>query len=303
MTRSCALACLACLVCLVCLAPACGDRDQAAQVPAGAHDAGTPAAAPRLPHARRDRGYVAVIAAREATDVATELAGRVAAMHVQLGDQVTAGQLVATLDDRTAREDLAVAVAAQRAAEAVLSSARVEVEETARVLETERALQAQGTTSRADLDRASFAHDKALAVRAQAEAALAEQSARVSQLRARLEHTRLAAPFAGTVSMRYLDPGAIVAPGTPMIRLIASDELWVKFAVPSEDARLVAVGDRVIVEVEPAGIAVGGVVRNVAPELEPASQMIIAEADLALDQAQRSLVKAGQAARVHLRAP
>jgi hypothetical protein len=48
---------------------------------------------------------------------------------------------------------------------------------------------------------------------------------------------------------------------------------------------------------------VNAVVRHVAPELEPASQMIIAEAELTLDDAQRAQIKAGLAARVRLAAP
>jgi RND family efflux transporter MFP subunit len=265
---------------------------------ADAGDLTAPAA--DLPHVRSRDGYVAVIAARDAADVATELGGLLAAVHVQLGDPVQAGQLIATIDDRIAREDLAVAVAAQRATQAARDSARVEVEETASRLETERALAAQGTTARAELDRATFAHEKARAALQRAEAALAEQSARASQLRARVTSARIEAPYAGTVSVRYLDAGATVAPGTPIIRLIASDELWVKFAVPSEDAADIRPGAPVVVEIESAGVTVDAVVRHVAPELEPASQMIIAEAELARDgQAQGAgIIKAGQAARV-----
>jgi RND family efflux transporter MFP subunit len=288
------------LVALALALAGCGDDAPAPARPA-ARDAGGRAPASALAHGRS--GYVAVIAPRDAADVATELGGRVAAMHVELGDQVQRGQLIATIDDRVAREELAVAVAAQRAAEAAREAARVEVEETRTRLETERALAAQGTSARADLDRAAFAHEKARAAYQRAEADLAEQVARVTQLRARVTSTRIEAPFAGTVSMRYLDPGATVSPGTAIVRLIASDELWVKFAVPSEDGHLIRAGEPVIVEVETSGLVVNAVVRHVAPELEPASQMIIAEAELTLDDTQRGQIKAGQAARVRLATP
>lgn len=284
------------LVCALAL-PGCSD-DAPPPLPPAARDAGARVPAPARPHAGARSGYVAVIAARDSADVATELGGRIAAVHVELGDRVEPGQLIATIDDRIAREELAVAAAAQRAAEAARDSARVEVEETRTRLETERALAAQGTTAKAELDRAAFAHDKARAAYQRAEADLSEQAARVSQLRARVTSTRILAPYAGTVSMRYLDPGATISPGTAIIRLIASDELWVKFAVPSEDGHLIRVGEPVTVHVETSGIVVNAIVRHVAPELEPASQMIIAEAELAIDDAQRAQIKAGQAARV-----
>jgi hypothetical protein len=57
------------------------------------------------------------------------------------------------------------------------------------------------------------------------------------------------------------------------------------------------------VDIETASLPVDAVVRHVAPELEPASQMIIAEAELALDEQTRDRIKAGLAARVRLAAP
>jgi RND family efflux transporter MFP subunit len=290
------------LLALLALA-ACSDGQSGPPRRAERDAGGLTAAAPDLPHVGSRGGYVAVIAARDAADVAAEVGGAIAAVHVNLGEHVQPGQLIATIDDRISREELAVAVAAQRAAEAARDSARVEVEETQSHLDLERALAAQGTTAKADVDRAAFAHEKAKAAYQRAEAALAEQAARVSQLRARVASTRIAAPYAGTVSMRYLDPGATVAPGAAIIRLIASDELWVKFAVPSEDAHLIRADVPVTVEIESSAVVVNAVVRHVAPELEPASQMVIAEAELTLDDAQRAQIKAGQAARVHPVAP
>ncbi|WP_428263306.1 efflux RND transporter periplasmic adaptor subunit [Haliangium sp.] len=274
----------------------CGEPEQAASEAARAD--GGPAQPAATVTATGERGYVAVITAREATDVAAELAGRVKAVHVTLGDHIDAGQLMAELDDRPVREALTIAQANQRAARAALDQARVEVDEAARRLETERALMARGTTSQAELDNATFAHEKALAARARVEAELAEKGAQVTTLQSRLAQTRVTAPYAGTVSVRYLDPGAIVSAGTPLIRLIASDELWVKFAVPSQDSQRVAVGQRVAVDIEPAALTVDAVVRHVAPALEPASQMIFAEAELVLGDDHSAQVKAGQAARV-----
>lgn len=285
----------------------CAAEEPAATPPAATESSERAALAdPVLPGAR---GYVAVIAARDATDVSTELSGRVSDIHVQLGDRVDAGQLLATIDDRIAREELAVAQATQRAAQATRDTARVELAEAEGNLERERALAAQGTSAQADLERAGFALDKAKAALARAEAALSEQNARLGQLRARVGSARITAPYAGTVSMRYVDPGTTVAPGTAIVRLIASDDLWVKFAVPSDDAARLVVGQRVRVEVEPVRVAVEAVVRHIAPELEPASQMIVAEAKLddAVSEIQPdtgtgrvAALKAGQAARVHL---
>ncbi|GAB4570342.1 MAG: hypothetical protein Tsb0020_25050 [Haliangiales bacterium] len=245
------------------------------------------------------RGYVAVVAARETTDLAALLSSQLTQVLVQLGDVVEDGQLLAKLDDRSIREELAAAVAAKRAAQAGLEQARVAVAEAARTLETERAMMSQGTTSRSDFEAAEFAHEKARAAERQAEADLSTQDARVAGLRTRLSQTRIVAPYAGTVSVRYLDPGTFVSSGTPVVRLIASGQLLVRFAVPSRDAKHIEIDAPMHVDIEPAGVTARALVRHIAPELDPASQMIIVEADLELDDADAPRIKAGQAARVY----
>src|SRR5690606_6798603 len=104
---------------------------------------------------------------------------------------------------------------------------------------------------------------------------------RVQQLERALEETVITAPFAGTVSIRYADPGALVTRGAPVVRLIASDELWVRFAVPAEEAERYRVGDPVSVVLEPDDQQAEAVVRRIAPDLDPVTQMVLAEAELA----------------------
>ena len=77
--------------------------------------------------------------------------------------------------------------------------------------------------------RTSFAGPKVMTARA----AVAEKSARVKQLRSALNDLELRAPFDGTVSLRYVDAGAVVGPTTPIVRLINPDNLWVRFAIPT----------------------------------------------------------------------
>src|SRR5690606_38362453 len=96
-----------------------------------------------------------------------------------------------------------------------------------------------------ELDGARFAAERARAAVSEASAAVAEHRSRVQQLERALEETVITAPFAGTVSIRYADPGALVTRGAPVVRLIASDELWVRFAVPAEEAERYRVGDPV----------------------------------------------------------
>lgn len=68
--------------------------------------------------------------------------------------------------------------------------------------------------------------------------------------------------------------------GQPIVRLISSDELFVKFAIPADQAGTLATGAEIDVILEAQQLRTRAVVRHVAPELDPVAQMILADADL-----------------------
>lgn len=125
-------------------------------------------------------------------------------IHVEIGDRVRAGQVLATLEDDEAR--LAVQAARAEAEEARADFARME-----ELLEKEVATQAQ--------------HDESRSVKERAEAALA---------RAELElaRTRVRAPFSGVVSRRYIRVGELVQDGSPLFRVTAMAPLRARLLVP-----------------------------------------------------------------------
>jgi len=82
------------------------------------------------------------------------------------------------------------------------------------------------------------------------------------------------------------------------VRLITSDDLLVRFAVPADEKASYALGDRIDVVLEPDQKAIVAVVRRIAPDLDPVTQMVLAEAELADEPAARAPVQAGMAAWV-----
>lgn len=244
-----------------------------------------------------DKGHVGVIVARESTDVPTKIEGIIAEVKVGIGDRVNAGDPIAVIDDRPIREELAMAQANARAASAESRRARVALAE-ARSRYARRKAGEGDVISKEEAETAKFAAQQAGASRSAAGASAAEQRTRVQQLERMLEETTIVAPFAGTISVRYVDSGVLVPRGSPVVRLIASDELWVRFAVPAEEARRYEVGDEVRVVLDSVGREVVGVVRRIAPDLDPVSQMVTAEAELRVGSAQNG-VQAGLAAWVN----
>jgi RND family efflux transporter MFP subunit len=260
------------------LLASCDDDTAAVRLPP-APRAATATRSPAAPSTPAERGWVGVIAPAQTADIAATFAGQLRMVHVRSGDRVAAGAPLAQIDDRQVREELAMAEAELRSAGAAARAAAVDLAEAERLVTAERALVAQGHSPQRRLEEVGFQRQRAQAGLSRSHAAEAEARARVQQARRRLAEAVLRAPFAGTVAARYHDPGATTAPGTPVVRLIGDGGLWVRFAAPPAARAQLAIGNRVEVSIEAIGTTTA-VLRQVAPELDPASNLLFAEAAL-----------------------
>jgi RND family efflux transporter MFP subunit len=222
--------------------------------------------------------YLGVVIAREAVDVAAEMEGAVKEMRVRVGDAVERGAEIAALDTVTLRHQLAIERANLASAEAQERRHAIDASQSAQ--EHQRRLALEGVLSKEEEEAARFRLETAEVMLEAAVAEVTQVEARIDQLESTLERARIRAPFAGTVAQRYLDPGARVSPGTPVVRLLSSGGLLARFAVPPEEAPRVPVATPVRVEVEDLGVALAGVVEHQAPEIDAASQMVFVEARL-----------------------
>lgn len=224
------------------------------------------------------KGWIGVVLPLEAVDVAAQTAGRLERVSVRVGQQVDAGDPLAAVDPSTAQQAFLIAEAELRVAEAELAraaarshqeAARLERRSTTPSLWSEEELAAMGVEA-----RTAEAEHKASAARVE------KARATLEQLRQSLKELDIRAPFAGRVALRYLDPGAVVAPGVPIVRLVSEDALLVRFAVPPEELEHVHLGDTVRVtdvQARPIGTAT---VQRLSPEIDLAAQRLFAEAVL-----------------------
>jgi RND family efflux transporter MFP subunit len=147
-----------------------------------------------------------------------EVEGRVAAIAVEAGDQVAAGETLLELDDEIAQLELAQAQAALREAAAELDDARrrlVEAQDLAKragIADTEvRAREAEVRIDTAIVDR---------------------RKAELGYRAALIERYSLEAPFAGVIAQRLTDLGEWVGPDTPVFEVVAVDRLRLDLQVP-----------------------------------------------------------------------
>lgn len=228
---------------------------------------------PREPHAVP---FVGVVIPRETVDVAAETTGRLERVEVRVGDRVEAGDVLARVDTRLLSQDLAMAEASLNALEAEVERRRVELDNAQSRHERRSAL--PETFSREELSASRLEVETARSALKAAEARLREQQARIEQLREALASSTVRAPFTGTVALRYLDPGAAISPGTPVLRLITPGDLLVRFAVPPAAAEQLALGQPVEVEVQEVNLRARAIIDHIAPEIDTASQMVFMEA-------------------------
>jgi HlyD family secretion protein len=175
-------------------------------------------------------------------------------LPVRRGERVEAGRVIARLDDSIAR--------AQRdAAAAQLEAARAARRQTRPELERVRGLHRSGAVSDQALDRASRAHEEAIARDLEARARLAEAERRLS------EHV-IVTPVAGVVDQLPFDPGERVPAGGIAAVLLSEDPPWVRVWLPGRVVARLEIGEEAEVDVDGIHGRLRGRVTEIARESE-----------------------------------
>ncbi|WP_170135550.1 efflux RND transporter periplasmic adaptor subunit [Nannocystis exedens] len=203
---------------------------------------------------------------------------RLERLDVQVGDHVREGEVVAALDVREERHELAAATAAWEASKAELERLELELQ---RAKETRADTeQLEGVVSGAELREHRYAERLAAARKRSASASLRQQRSTVEDAAAKIVEAELRAPFAGAIARRYVDAGATLELGRPVVQLI-SDARLVRFAVPEERSEALRLGAPVRVAFVAEGLTVTGEVTAIAPEIDAGTRLVFAEARLA----------------------
>jgi RND family efflux transporter MFP subunit len=142
-----------------------------------------------------------VIAAQVQADLGFRLSGKISDCYVDIGDHVTADQVLAKLDPVEQQADVDSAKAGVRSAEALLA-------QNGASLERLRSLVDRGNATRHDYDQAEAAFRMAQGQLGQARAQLATAQDNLS-------YTKLRAGAAGIIVARNIDRGQVVAPAQP----------------------------------------------------------------------------------------
>jgi RND family efflux transporter MFP subunit len=203
---------------------------------------------------------VGTVRPRYVADVAAKVTGRVLQIHATPGQRVVAGEVVVEIEAGELQ--------------AALAAAQANAAQSGRVLERARNLLATGAATQAEYDQADADHRVAQASLREAETAAAGAA--------------VTAPFAGTVTRRYLEPGDLAVPGRPIFAIEDPDHLRLEVDLAESLAGRVEPGATFPVAVAAAGLSTDATVAEVAPAADARSRTFLVKLDLPDDPALRA---------------
>lgn len=203
--------------------------------------------------------YAGEVKARYETKLSFRVAGKVVARHIEVGDRVRKGQLLAQLDP-TDYQLTANSVASQ------LAAARAERDFAQDDLARYRELREQNFISPAEFDRHATVYTTA---RDRVEA-LAYQ---LKQANDQSAYTSLYADRDGAITALEVEAGQVVTAGQPVVLLAQIDEKEVVIHVPEHRVgEIHSTAETAIALWADVGRRFKGRVREVAPSADPASR-------------------------------
>jgi RND family efflux transporter MFP subunit len=202
--------------------------------------------------------YSAEVRARVESRLGFQVGGKLIQRPVELGQRVSAGQLLAQIDARDYQ------LAAQAAA-AQLSAAQSQRDLAAAEFKRFEALKAQNFISGAELERRETALKAAEATLNQAKSQAQVQSNQAS-------YASLSASHAGVVTAVDGEVGQVVSAGQPIVRLAHDGPRDAVFAVSEQLAMGLKLGQAMQATLQSTGQILKGTVRELAASADPVTR-------------------------------
>lgn len=223
------------------------------------------------------------IRADQTSTLSAQTVGTVLQVLAREGDRVERGQVLIVIDDSQPRAALERARAAMAAAEQQIASATADHTLAASTLKRYDDLLQKRSVSPQEYDEVKARADAAAARLEMTRASRNEARAAVAQAQAGFEFTRVRAPFAGIVTEKRVDPGALAAPGVPLMVVEDTRRFRIEAPIDESDLQHLRLGDEVPVEIEAVGAQLKAKVVQVLPAADPGTRTLTVKAQLPSD--------------------
>ncbi len=194
------------------------------------------------------------VAAIQQANIFSKVSGNLERVHVDIGSRVRRNQILALIDSTELHEQFQLAAA-------TFYNTRVKHQRMKQLLE-------QNLVSKEDVD--------------DAEATMKVAEANFDVAKTRLSYARITAPFAGYITKRYLDAGALVTPGnSTLFTLMDLDSVKVVVNILEKDLSRIAEIKKATVTVEAfPGQEYNGIVARTNQALDLSTRTLAVEIDI-----------------------
>lgn len=242
---------------------------------------------------KSETALIGSVAAQKRITVSARILSNITAVPVAEGQFVKAGQSVIELDQREMQAALTAAQAARAEADSAIAAAKQAVAAAQAQLDLAAVthgryeeLLGKKSVSQQEYDQAAArlrgaeaAVQMARSQKAQAEAKRAQAEAGIAQAETRLQYARITAPVSGYVVKRLVDPGAMAAPGTPLLEIEQAGGYRLEVGVPESQLGSLSTGQTLPIEIDALGEdgPTGARIVEIIPAVDPGSRTFVAK--------------------------
>jgi RND family efflux transporter MFP subunit len=201
------------------------------------------------------------LVAERTAQIRAEVPGSVVQVFHDPGARVAKGTSLAKIDDRAINDQYLSARSGLTAAQTAADIAKRELER------AEKLVQA-GAISDRDVENARRGNLAASTM-------LDDARARLASAQKQLDATNVLAPYGGVVSERFVNPGDVVAPGSPLFNVVDPATMRLEAAVPAEQLAAVRIGAPVRFSVTGyPGRTFSGTISAINPSADPQTRQV-----------------------------
>lgn len=203
--------------------------------------------------------YSGTVKGRYETNLSFQVGGKILSRNINVGDKVSAGDVLMTIDDRDVKQNV-------NAYSAQVASAKSQMELAQSNLARFQKLYAANAISAQELDQYQNAYNNAVAAYDQA-------NAQLDQSENSLGYTELIINNDGVISAINAEVGQVVAAGQTVATIVQDGDREIEIAIPENKIQSISVGQNAIVTFWALNnTQVQGTVREISPVADPVAR-------------------------------
>lgn len=189
------------------------------------------------------------LVAKNAVNISTRVMGYITHLNAQVGQNITAGQLLVEINSSDIRAKSGQADAQILQAQANFNNAKKDYQRFQNLFK-------ENSASQKELDDTHTRFEMA-------KAALESARQMKNEASSQFQYTRITAPISGTVTAKFADQGDLANPGMPILTIESPSQLQAELLVSGQNIDLIKQGQQVQILVKSVNKSVSGVVSEI----------------------------------------